>query len=190
MTTWFTSDLHLGHARICELAERPFVSVEEHDAELVRRWNAIVAPDDQVFVLGDIAMGSLRASLDLVKTLKGQKLLVPGNHDRVSTLYRGSPAQHDRWRLLYTAAGLHLLDEVAPWWSPALGRHLLCHFPYDGDSHGEDRYAEARPRDDGLWLLHGHTHSRERVRGRQVHVGVDAWDYAPVSEDAIAALLT
>lgn len=36
---FITSDTHFGHARIIELASRPFASVEEMDAELIRRWN-------------------------------------------------------------------------------------------------------------------------------------------------------
>ena len=34
-----TSDTHFSHARIIELAGRPFSTSEEMDAELIRRWN-------------------------------------------------------------------------------------------------------------------------------------------------------
>lgn len=34
-----TSDTHFSHARIIELADRPFTSVDEMDTELIRRWN-------------------------------------------------------------------------------------------------------------------------------------------------------
>ncbi len=46
-----TSDQHFGHARISELAERPFATVEEMNAELARRWNDVVGPDGFVNVL-------------------------------------------------------------------------------------------------------------------------------------------
>lgn len=39
-----TSDTHFSHARISELANRPFSTVEEMDAELIRRWNEAVGP--------------------------------------------------------------------------------------------------------------------------------------------------
>ena len=45
---FITSDTHFSHARIIELAGRPFTSVEEMDDELIRRWNETVAPDDIV----------------------------------------------------------------------------------------------------------------------------------------------
>lgn len=34
---FITSDTHFSHARIIELAGRPFTSAEEMDAELIRR---------------------------------------------------------------------------------------------------------------------------------------------------------
>lgn len=46
-----------------------------------------------------------------------------------------------------------------------------------------------RLRDEGRWLLHGHTHQPERIRGREIHVGLDAWDLAPVNEGTIAKLI-
>ena len=42
MTVWFTSDLHLGHARLLELSAArgsAFASLGEHDARLVANWN-------------------------------------------------------------------------------------------------------------------------------------------------------
>jgi len=46
---YFTSDLHLGHENAIRFDQRPFNSVEEMDAELVRRWNAKVSNEDTVF---------------------------------------------------------------------------------------------------------------------------------------------
>lgn len=53
-----TADSHFGHARIVELAQRPFASLAEMDAEMVRRWNAVVGPEDVVLHLGDLALAS------------------------------------------------------------------------------------------------------------------------------------
>lgn len=54
---------------------------------------------------------------------------------------------------------------------------LLSHFPYQGDHSAEDRHTQWRLRNEGLPLLHGHTHSN-LVRLNQdnvIHVGWDAW---------------
>lgn len=189
---WFTSDLHLGHERINELADRPFRSREEADASMVALWNERVAPGDAVFVLGDIAMGTLTESLALVSTLHGVKFLVPGNHDRVSHLYHGSDAKKSAWSQAYRDAGLIVLPDQHLHVLADGTEILLCHFPYVGDSQGEERYADARPEDTGLWLFHGHTHAhtvRSADHPRQIHVGVDAWNYAPVSFDELRQVM-
>jgi hypothetical protein len=41
----------LGHANIIRFCNRPFSSVEEMDAELIRRWNEEIGPDDDVYHL-------------------------------------------------------------------------------------------------------------------------------------------
>ena len=82
MTRWFTADLHLGHANIIQYCDRPWPDADAMDRGLIERWNATVADDDEVWVLGDVAMGRIEESLRLIGELHGTKLLVPGNHDR------------------------------------------------------------------------------------------------------------
>lgn len=78
-TIWVTSDTHFGHQNIIGYCKRPFASAEEMDEELVRRWNAVVRPQDHVYHLGDVAMRKER--LAIVRRLNGHKRLVFGNHD-------------------------------------------------------------------------------------------------------------
>lgn len=173
-----TSDTHFSHARISELAGRPFQSVEEMDAELVRRWNETVGPDDVVLHLGDVALGTIQHSLPLTASLHGRRFLVPGNHDRVSTATQSRSAI-ERFTPLYESAGWTILPEAIK--GHRGGRRLMAsHYPYRGDSQEVDRHVSHRPLDDGTPLIHGHTHSRENgPNGNQFHVGVDAFGYAP-----------
>jgi len=40
--------------------------------------------------------------------------------------------------------------------------------------------------DEGQILLHGHTHMvDQRIHGRQLHVGLDAWGMAPVADSTV-----
>lgn len=86
-TTFFIGDTHFGHKNIILFdaikAHRPFKSIEEHDEELIKRWNGVVAKNDIVWHLGDVAFG--RAGLELVSRLNGTKKLVLGNHDQYPT---------------------------------------------------------------------------------------------------------
>lgn len=184
-----TSDTHFGHARISELAGRPFHSVEEMDAELVRRWNETVRPDDVVLHLGDVALGSIQRSLPLTAVLHGRRFLVPGNHDRVSTATQTRSAI-ERFTPLYENAGWNILPEVVAGFR-GRRRLIASHYPYRGDSQEVDRHVSHRPVDDGAPLIHGHTHSRDvGPNGNQFHVGVDAFKYAPVPIELIDTWLT
>lgn len=179
-----TSDTHFSHARISELADRPFDSVEEMDEALVSRWNALVGPQDAVLHLGDLALGPIAESLPITGRLNGRKYLVPGNHDRVSTVTQTKRAI-ERFRPLYEEQGWTILPEILDGTRHGI-RLRASHYPYRGDSQEADRHTKARPDDDGTPVIHGHIHAHDHgVNGRQFHVGVDAFDYAPVRFEVI-----
>lgn len=75
-------DTHFRHGNIIkfEPIHRPFKSIEEHDEELIKRWNATVRPQDTVWHLGDFGFG--RDSIGIARRLNGIKHLVLGNHDQ------------------------------------------------------------------------------------------------------------
>ena len=83
---FFIGDTHFGHKNILTYCKenRAFNSIEEHDQELIKRWNSRVQDNDEVWVLGDFVFG--RKNLDIITPqLKGVKYLVMGNHDMYST---------------------------------------------------------------------------------------------------------
>lgn len=182
MTKYYTSDLHIGHANIISYCNRPFDSVDEMNAALIERWNATVGPFDDVWVLGDVAMGRIDETLPMISSLNGVKTLLPGNHDRC---WLGHKKRGD-WLRRYHEAGFdYIIDRDVV--EGFLGKRcvLVSHFPYQGDSHDEDRYEDHRPTDHGLPLLHGHVHDKWTVKGRMINVGVDVRGFAPVSEDEL-----
>jgi len=186
MTTWFTSDLHFGHLNIISYANRPFDDVEEMNAGLRDRWNACVADDDEVWVLGDVAMGRISHTLPLVGGLNGRKLLVAGNHDRC---WAGHGWLASHWTHRYLEAGFAEVHQGAVRLEVGGQPVLACHFPYRGDSQDSDRFVEHRPVDEGLWLLHGHVHSQWRQLDTMINVGVDVWGYRPVAAETLGELI-
>jgi calcineurin-like phosphoesterase family protein len=186
MSVWFTSDLHLGHANIIEYSHRPFPGVEAMNRALIDGWNDTVGPDDDVWVLGDFALGRIDATLPRARELHGRKLLLCGNHDRC---WAGHGDRSLAWKARYLQAGFAEVHQGQRELSVAGRLVLACHFPYVGDSHDRDRYLDARPADRGQWLLHGHVHEKWRQRGRMINVGVDAWGYRPVSESALGEMM-
>lgn len=175
-----TSDQHIGHENIIRFCDRPYNSVNHMNVSLMNEWNKMVTPDDTVLILGDIAMGSLEDSLNLWKQFNGTRILVPGNHDRMSEAY--SPARRERFLPMYEEAGFITIEESVLLEDENGRKVLASHYPYKGDSQEKDRHVELRPQNDGLPLLHGHTHSPlvYETDTSQFHVGVDAHEYKPI----------
>lgn len=186
MTRWFTSDQHLDHDRVRGLAGRPHASKEEMNEAIIANFNSVVGVDDLTFFVGDFALGKRAESVPLIQRFNGTKVLVSGNHDETFQLRSKSAAwrsKYIKWGFKDVVNGLEL--------TLADGTDVLVdHFPYNGDHDGyEDRFPELRPRDEGKWLIHGHVHEMWQVNGRQINVGVDAWNFMPVSEDQICNII-
>lgn len=156
MTVHFTSDTHFGHGGTLGLFRRPFGSVAEMDAALVDRWNSVVGPDDEVWHLGDFAIGrSAEAMAAILDALNGRKHLVAGNNDGPAT------------------RGLAGWAEVVPYAELTLDGVLLvlCHYPF--------RSWNGMAK--GSLNLHGHCHGKLKPLARQIDVGVDCWEFRPVT---------
>lgn len=53
--------------------------------ELVNRWNSAVSIGDIVYILGDMFWCGAETAIPVLDLLKGTKILVRGNHDRVKS---------------------------------------------------------------------------------------------------------
>lgn len=157
---------------------------------LIGNINESVDADDTLYLLGDVAMGEIHKSLEMFRWINCRNLmLVSGNHDRC---WKHWPHKNDyqrlRWRVAYEEVGFTILPEQTDVTLSNGQIVTLCHFPYEGDSHDEDRYREYRPMYTGYDtpLLHGHIHTNERARPKnQYHVGVDGNFCKPVNESVI-----
>lgn len=182
---FFSADPHFGHGAMAATGKgwRPFATVQEHDETLIWNWNQIVRPVDQVWLLGDCGMGRDTDILNTVRRLNGVKHLIVGNHDAPWPSHRDSNTHIRRWMEVFESVQLRAERKVAH------QRVMLSHLPYTGDHTDVDRHQEYRPRDFGHWLIHGHVHDAWKINGRQINVGVDVWDWRPVSIDEIATII-
>ena len=162
MAVWFTADTHFGHAGARALYRRPFASVAEMDRGMVERWNATVGPEDEVWHLGDFALGmSGAASAALLDALPGRKRLILGNNDPPVTVELPGWASVGHYAEI-SVEGVGL---------------VLCHYAF----RSWNRMGK------GWWNLHGHSHGRLKPLPRQADVGVDAWEFRPVCIAEITA---
>jgi calcineurin-like phosphoesterase family protein len=182
---FFTADLHFGHERICDYASRPFASTRDMDEALIDNWNATVSAGDEVWVLGDYAMGDRARGLSYLPRLNGRVRLIEGNHDRSwAGVSNGWAYQREYLDAGFEFVGPHARITLTP------GRTvMLSHFPYEADHTARPRHHQYRLRDEGSWLLHGHVHTAYTVRSRGINVGVDRWNYAPVAAETLARLI-
>lgn len=87
MKTFVIADPHFGHKNIIQYCNRPFESVSEMDKALIDNWNKTVSNDDIIWVLGDFALTSRDYTKSIIKSLRGRKRLILGNHDRYSQVW-------------------------------------------------------------------------------------------------------
>lgn len=165
METYFTSDLHFGHANIIKYCDRPFQGVTDMDDALITNWNNVVGMGDRVFIVGDFSFHDLPKTHEILGNLKGQKHIVWGNHDK--KLRRGT-ALHGHF------ASASDMCEIK-----ADGQRItLCH--YAMRVWNQSHY--------GAWHLYGHSHGTlpDDPHALSMDVGVDTHDYHPWSMDEIA----
>jgi len=82
---YYISDTHFDHEKIIQLCKRPFSSVDEMNAEMVRRWNSVVTDKDTVHFLGDFAWKNYN---HWRMQLNGNIIRYLGNHDKESQTHR------------------------------------------------------------------------------------------------------
>jgi calcineurin-like phosphoesterase family protein len=156
VTTFFTADTHFGHVRIIELCKRPFASVDEMDEALVANWNERVRPGDEVWHLGDFTMRGIDDARRYRARLNGRIHFVWGNHDRAAVRY-----DPDMWESRQGIGSIGL-DGV----------HIeMCHYAmrvWNRSHHG-------------AIMLYGHSHGNLPGSASSLDVGVDCWDFRPVT---------
>lgn len=201
MAVYFTSDLHLGHKFVAAArrqgsyanVDRDAITQEDvdwHDTMLAEKWDAVVKKDDIVWVVGDMTGGGhVPHGLDWIRARPGVKHLIAGNHDKCHPLHKDSHKFQRVFLEAFESVQMAAFRKVA-YAEAKSARVMVSHFPFSEDHSPEARYMEWRLRDEGDYLIHGHTHDTEKFNGKEIHVGVDAWDFAPVSLDTITEYIS
>jgi calcineurin-like phosphoesterase family protein len=162
MAVYFTSDTHFGHGWALRFRDRPFPSLQAMDEAMVERWNETVGAGDTVWHLGDFALGrGAGFAASVLARLNGRKHLILGNNDGPET------ASLPGWE----SVGHYAEIEVEGTWL------VMCHYPFRT---WNGMYK-------GALNFHGHSHGKLALMPKQVDVGVDVWDFRPVTLDRIKA---
>lgn len=179
MTTFFTADQHFDHENIIRYCNRPFSTVNEMNQVMIERWNEVVGPDDDVWHLGDFLFGQTHhlkgRARKLFAQLNGNIVLFRGNHDKRLA---------KNFAPFVSASGyqVELYRQPRSVWVDVRGfptEFVLSHEP------------PAYTNQSSLYL-HGHCHhNRQSNYERQLDVGVDGYDFYPITaERALKLLMT
>jgi len=172
MTIFYTADLHLGHTNIIKYCNRPFNSFEHMNRVLINNWNSVVTEKDTVRLLGDVTLGGWQRFVYYMNQLNGNIRIIPGNQDK-------------RWLKRWHSNPVNPFNRVGVLDSIVTTKDvIMCHYPLLTWS--RSHY--------GVINLHGHSHGvignvtrsgLEADGGYRVDVGVDCWNYYPVTMDQI-----
>ena len=185
---FFTADWHVGHENCLVFDERPFDNIEQMHRTLIKRFNATVPKYGITYFLGDMGFRGNQLLRSVIDQLNGTKVLVRGNHD--GGMYAMYEAGFD---VVIDKAQIRIGPNVV----------TMTHCPLKGvfredttgmnrmdgteNWHGEPKHKNNYSIEDfGQFHLHGHIHSRKgkpspTIEGRQMDVGVTAWNYTPVT---------
>ena len=170
---FLTSDLHLGHDKDFVVQARGFETVEEMNAEIIRRWNERVYPDDDVYVLGDLTLGDVEEGIRLIAKLNGYLHILRGNHD--------TDKKVERYLELPNVVSVQYADVLkygkAVFW---MGHYPTITANYDDD----------KPWAKHVVCLFGHTHQEQPFYNDNPYmynVGMDAHNCTPITIDEVIA---
>jgi calcineurin-like phosphoesterase family protein len=157
MNVYFSADFHLGHSNILKYCGRPFKNIEEHDETIIKNFQEVLLPEDHLWLLGDISFTG-RDLREYMKRLKCHKFLIKGNHD---------PKQFDR----------DIFEGVYDVKMIQVGEQNIWLSHYAHRQWPQSHY--------GAWHLYGHDHGTLIDYYRSCDIGVDNWEFKPVSMEQL-----
>jgi calcineurin-like phosphoesterase family protein len=185
MTIFYSSDEHFGHLNIIKYCNRNFSTIEEMNKALIDNHNATVSSEDTTYHLGDFSMSD-KIVPEILKQLNGTHILIPGNHDKCHPAHKNYQTKITEY-LSYGFKEIHieLMQDI-----PGIGLVKFNHLPYNDPGFDDNRYAHLKPKPSGeKYLFHGHVHTSWKRRDNMINLGVDQWEYKPVSLDQVISFL-
>lgn len=167
---FFTADQHFFHHNVIKHDNRPYVTIQEMNYDLIGQWNSVVSEKDEVYHLGDLFWSCKPEwAENILDQLNGKISLIAGNHDK--KWLKGNKFKLVKSRLVFIE---HYYELRAKNYTP----HpiVLCHYPL--------RSWNRKPY--GSWHLHGHCHGNMQPLQNSLDVGCTTNDYKPYSIVEIA----
>jgi calcineurin-like phosphoesterase family protein len=125
---------------------RGFDGLEEMNEYMIKQWNNKVRKNDEVVVLGDLALSDGESVNKLLSRLNGKIFLIEGNHDKRYL----KDKRFNRKRFIWIKDYAEMSDDGT--------KVILCHYPipfYNG------QYRTKSNSEPKTYMLYGHVHDTE-----------------------------
>ncbi len=186
---FFYSDPHYGHTNVLKFCPRGYDNINQMHKDYIKLYNKTIPKDGVCIWVGDCFFFGKEKSREIMQQLNGTKVLVRGNHDnKHAYMYSLGFDFVVDYLELHIAGQSVKVKHYPPKYT---NNRLIQWFKFNILKHKKPRYFDRYPSKDGRWLIHGHTHSDEKVNAKHksIHVGVDAWSGTPVSLRQIEKIL-
>ena len=157
---WVWSDTHFFHTNVIKYCDRPFNDINEMNEALIANHNSVVGDNDLVIWVGDVAFAGATKANAVLDRLKGDRILVIGNHDINKKKVR--QLNFKETHLLYVVD-----DDVCPL--------VFTHYTFDNLP--------------WPWVnIHGHVHNSAHAQQnslQHINVSIEVIDYTPVNLEVL-----
>ena len=170
---WFTSDWHIGHDKEFLYKPRGFTNIFDHDTAVIKNMNEVISWNDELWILGDLALGTNKTEWDRVYyNIKCQNIkFIIGNHDTDKKLDK----YIDEYK--FDLCGYANVIKASK-----TKRFYLSHYPTLCSNYDDNK-------NNYTISVCGHSHYKNRFqdmdKGLIYHIELDAHDMYPVSIEEI-----
>lgn len=159
---YYTSDEHYDHFNSIKQNNRPFDTTDEMNHTLITNHNNTVTDNDITYHLGDFTLKRGKSGRRFAEDIIRQ---LNGEH----IFIRGS---HEYWAKHLDLP--YMIEQDLPECFI-----VMCHYA-----------CRTWPRSHyNSWNLYGHSHGKLPPEGKQLDVGVDVWNFEPISLSKIIEIM-
>lgn len=158
---FFGADFHFNDQDIMKFNTRPWKTMDEMNEGLIKNWNELVKDEDTVVVIGDFIYADHERILG---KLKGEIILIVGNHDQINRMSN---------RAMNRFKDIRHLKII----TYGTKEFVCCHYAmriWENSHYGSIQ-------------LFGHSHGRMKTSNLSFDMGVDLPEnkFAPVSAEEV-----
>jgi len=172
---FFTSDEHYFHKNIIRYENRPFDCLNTMHEAFIDNHNELVGKNDVTVHAGDFSFGSVTNTLELLKQLNGDHIMLLGSHDyAIDKIVKKESYKEDKYFDTFYYHGRRLEKKIKNLFI-VIDHYCIRTWP-------RSHYNSCH--------LFGHSHGKLQPIGKSWDIGVDNNNFYPLSFDNINKIMS